>query len=195
MTFKSKTDRNIVIALITFLIIFITFPIIVILTPKEIDYVEYIKADLGKRYNTEFVYIKKEEDDSAYNGEAYYFYPKKDDTLIVRAYYYKSYGSGTMCIPFSWREGVVDDLEKKAVEMVCSKQDSIELSKISLEEATSKVNNLLDEIKRELNSYDISTDYYASAEVPIFVNGTKHKITYLFNYREDIEDELKVFYE
>ena len=190
MTFKSKTDRNIVIILIIFLIIWIIWIALPFL-PKKIDYFEYVKADLERRYKTEFVYIRKEADDSAYDGEAYYFYPVNDPNLIVRAVYYKYHGSGTMYIPFSVRKGVADDLEKKIKESVLDGRDTIDLSNVTHGEAIDIVYNIMAEIENRLYDYDIETTQYSSdITLHIIKDNEEHEMNFYAKNRSIISDQL-----
>ena len=192
MTFKSKTDRNIVIILIAFLIGFLVYPIICIIlsfTPSP-NPLKFNQKYLERQYKTEFVYVKTEKDDSARNGKAYYFYPENNPDLIVKTKYIHSIDLGTI-VPVSITEFAENDLKEKIVDMVCSEKDNIELSESTLDVATNKVDDILDEIKREFHAYNISADLYNSVYIPIFQNGDKQKIECYFNHREEIKDELE----
>lgn len=177
-----------ILSIIFFIILAFCYSIFV----KDNRTISYVDKYLNTRYHKEFVFIKTL--DNSDSNKSRYLYCTNDDNKInfdVTYWYgpiYTPWGN----FPLIWSKHVLDNLPDAIKEHVIKQKSSIstiDMSYITLDEATENIYSLLLEIDKELKEYNISW-VRSTAEITIINKGKEYKIKFSMRRKSAIKDLL-----
>ena len=121
---------------------------------NDTNNIQRIYVELERKYNATFVYTEKIKDETS--GQTYYcFKMLENDSIIIKADTGWLYNSPVPFIPFDIRRYVHDDFSDALKEYITNEKCGgvLDITDMSTEEAQIIVNEIMDEISKQLIYY------------------------------------------
>lgn len=178
--------KNIFIFSIILFIVLVSYYLIFV---KDNRTISYLDKYLNSRYHKEFVFVKTlEKSDS---NKSRYLYCANDDNKI---YFDVTYWYGPIYTPWGnfpliWSKHIVDNFPDAIKEYVIKQKSisTIDMSYITIDEATDNIYALLSEIDYELKKYNINW-VRSTADITIINKGKEYIITFSMKEKSAIKD-------
>ena len=154
---------------------------------------EYVEQSIERKYETDFQFLFEEVSDA---GETKYcFSHSSTPGKIIRAVYRESNDPGQIytIVPFEHRVWVEDDFQNIIKEYCVENylETNLDLSVLSIAEATDAIYNLMAKINEMLQGFGVDvTIYSCDVSLVVYSMGSPHNIRFYAMNKDTIQDCL-----